>query len=229
MCCSTMITVISRDSERRRSAISSIHADPYAFRSARRASAGAAGRGWRGRSRASCARRPTACRPSGPGAAPAGKKSSASSIALRLLCRMAPSIRFSRTDSLEDRVFLWHVAEAAADRSSAGSWPTGAPEADGSRFRRRLAEQRAQQRRLAGAIAAEHGDAAARRRRQRHVGQHLAVAIAGVQALDGEECGVRHGSCTLAGPWPSAGWTRRRPGRAPCPGRAPSAGRRCRE
>ena len=60
-------------------------------------------------------------------------------------------------------------------------------EAHGAGARRRQSHDRAQRRRLARAIAPEqHGDLA-RRHREGHVAQHVALAVEGVERVDGEQ------------------------------------------
>ena len=102
-----------------------------------------------------------------------------------------------------------------------------AVEADRAAIGRHLAGKRLEQRRLAGAVAAEDRDRTPRWRRQADAEQHLAAAVAGIRPTTLRMGPVRHGSYTPPGPWPNAGSARRRPRPAPCPGRAPSNNRRC--
>ncbi len=65
----------------------------------------------------------------------------------------------------EDGMLLRHVADAPPHPPLGGlALDRRAVEADRAGHRRQLAEQRLEQRRLAGAVAAQHGDGAARRR-----------------------------------------------------------------
>ena len=95
----------------------------------------------------------------------------------------------------EDGMLLRHVADAAPHALlGALAFDRGAVEMDRARHRRQLAEQGFQQRRLARAVAAQHGDRAARRHLQRHAEQRLAAAVARAQrpATSRKAC-VRHG------------------------------------
>src|SRR3989454_8658130 len=60
-------------------------------------------------------------------------------------------------------------------------------EAHGARARRRQAHDRAQRRRLARPVAPEQHRDLARRHRERDVAQHVALAVEGVERVDGEQ------------------------------------------
>src|SRR6185312_3760351 len=59
-------------------------------------------------------------------------------------------------------------------------------------MQRRMPHDRRQQRRLADAVPAEHGERAARRQRQRHAFEHDRLAIAGAHALERDARAVAH-------------------------------------
>ena len=122
----------------------------------------------------------------------------------------------------EDRVLLRHVADAAphallgrARASTAAPSSRIVPDIGGSSPNNVFSSvDLPAPLRPRTATAPRAGDL------QRHVEQRLAAAVAGAEAGDLEEGGSDTAGDTPAGPWASAGSSRRRRGPAPGPGRA---------
>ena len=171
-------------------------------------------------------------RRSAPAAAPAWERSRAPRRCRRGPLAVAPSSRFSRTVSLaEDRVL-----PAARSRCRAAPAVRSArlsPRVPSNRIEpaigRQFAGKRFQQRRLARAVAPQHRHGAPAGRREPQAEQHLAAAVAGVEAAHARGSGP--GQTRLVIDLLDLGRVldlpRRRPRPAPGPGRARSAGRRC--
>src|SRR5271167_375951 len=106
-------------------------------------------------------------------------------------------------------MLLWDVAEPQADALLGRQPPdvTGV-QTNGATQQWQFADDRLHQGRLAGAVAAKDGDAAAPRYVHGDAEQNLASAIPGVEIADIEVIVVRHGGDRPPVPWRSTGSAR---------------------
>src|SRR3569832_244378 len=124
-------------------------------------------------------------------------------------------------------MLLRHIADPGADTFlGPAAADVAAVEGEFALPRRQFADDGLHQSGLAGAVAPEHGYAAAPRDADADVEQDLAAAIAGVEMLDVQK--FRHGADRSPGRmcWPGSRIRCLKP--APCPGRARSSGHRYR-
>jgi hypothetical protein len=88
-------------------------------------------------------------------------------------------------EGLEDVALLRHPADAGLGALEGGECrDVAARQGDAPRVPARDADERVDQRRLAGAVAPEQGERLARRQRQLDAVEHHGLAVAGLQAVD---------------------------------------------